>query len=240
MHSDPRQSPYGSNGQMTMMLHNYSFKDNSTGLWNKKIHPVVSEICALKHGQAHIGQMDKTLNNYKSRQFHRTSKVEKPSSSSRDMCSGVGVTKAPFVNFSVSKIFDSVKLPVRLLASHSYLTGVTAAELRQHLSNMNMIYNSYHIFWRCWKITKITEWRKLAYPGPWVTPYGSNGQVTIELHNYRSRQFQRTSNGKNLSTGFRDMHFTKSVLRWYQTLLPLTVFRLNLKFDKNLEFSSLK
>ena len=56
--------------------------------------------------------------------------------------SGVGVTKAPFVNFSVSKIFDPVKVPVRLFASHSYLTGVTAAELRQHLSNMNVIYNS--------------------------------------------------------------------------------------------------
>ena len=55
---------------------------------------------------------------------------------------GVGVTKAPFVNFSVSKIFDPVKVPVRLLASHSYLTGVTAAELRQHLANMNVIYNS--------------------------------------------------------------------------------------------------
>ena len=55
---------------------------------------------------------------------------------------GVGVTKAPFVNFSVSKIFDPVKVPVRLFASHSCLTGVTAAELRQHLSNMNVIYNS--------------------------------------------------------------------------------------------------
>ena len=53
----------------------------------------------------------------------------------------VGVTKPPFVNFSISKIFDPVKLPVRLFASHSYLTGVTAAEL-QHLSNMNAIYNS--------------------------------------------------------------------------------------------------
>ena len=54
---------------------------------------------------------------------------------------GVGVTKAPFVNFSVSKIFDLAEVPVRLFVSHSYLTGVTAAELRQHLSNMNMIFN---------------------------------------------------------------------------------------------------
>ena len=54
---------------------------------------------------------------------------------------GVGVTKAPFVNFSVSKIFDMAKVHVRFFESHSYLTGVTAAELRQHLSNMNMIFN---------------------------------------------------------------------------------------------------
>ena len=54
---------------------------------------------------------------------------------------GVGVTKAPFVNFSVSKIFDLAKVPVRLFAWHSYLTGVAAAELRRHLLNMNMIFN---------------------------------------------------------------------------------------------------
>ena len=52
---------------------------------------------------------------------------------------GEGVTN--YVNFSVSKISDVAKVPVRLFASHSYLTGVTAAELRRHLSNMNMIFN---------------------------------------------------------------------------------------------------
>ena len=55
---------------------------------------------------------------------------------------GEGVTKAPLVNFSVSKIFDPIKVPVKLFASHSYLTGVTAAELRQHLSYMNVICNN--------------------------------------------------------------------------------------------------
>ena len=56
--------------------------------------------------------------------------------------SGVGVTKTLFVNFSVSILFDLTKVPVRLFASHSYLTGVTAAELRQHLPNINVIFNS--------------------------------------------------------------------------------------------------
>ena len=56
--------------------------------------------------------------------------------------SGVGVTKAPFVNFSVSKIFDLAKVHVRFLESHSYLTSVPAAQLRWHLSNINAIFNS--------------------------------------------------------------------------------------------------
>ena len=52
---------------------------------------------------------------------------------------GVGVTKAPFVDFSVSKIFVLAKVPLRLFESHLYLTGATAAELRRHLSNINAI-----------------------------------------------------------------------------------------------------
>ena len=55
---------------------------------------------------------------------------------------GVGVTKALFVNFSLSKMIDLAQVPVTFFESHSYFTGVTAAELRQHLSNMNMIFNS--------------------------------------------------------------------------------------------------
>ena len=36
------------------------------------------------------------------------------------------------------------------------------------------------------------------------------GQMTMMLHNYRSRQFHRTLNGINPSSGFRDMGSTKS------------------------------
>ena len=35
------------------------------------------------------------------------------------------------------------------------------------------------------------------------------GQITMMLHNYRSRQFHKTSNGINPSRGFRDMGSTK-------------------------------
>ena len=40
---------------------------------------------------------------------------------------GVGVTKDPFVDCSVSEIFELAKVPLRLLESHSYLTDATAA-----------------------------------------------------------------------------------------------------------------
>ena len=56
--------------------------------------------------------------------------------------SGVGVTKAPFVNFSASKIFDLAKVPLRFFESRVYLTGAPAAQLRRHLSNTNVIFNS--------------------------------------------------------------------------------------------------
>ena len=41
--------------------------------------------------------------------------------------------------------------------------------------------------------------------GPWASPYGTNGQMTMTMHNRRPRQFHRTSNWKNLSSCYRDM-----------------------------------
>ena len=54
---------------------------------------------------------------------------------------GWGLNKALFVNFSVGKIFDLAKVPARLFESRSYLTGISAAELRRYLSNINVIFN---------------------------------------------------------------------------------------------------
>ena len=41
--------------------------------------------------------------------------------------------------------------------------------------------------------------------GPWASPFGANGKMTMTVHNYRPRQFYRTSNGENPSSGYRDM-----------------------------------
>ena len=49
---------------------------------------------------------------------------------------GVGVTKSPFLIFSISKIFDLAKVLLGLFGSHLYLTGAA------HLSNINVIFNS--------------------------------------------------------------------------------------------------
>ena len=41
--------------------------------------------------------------------------------------------------------------------------------------------------------------------GPWASPYWANGRMTMTVHNYRPRQFHRTSNGENPSSSYRDM-----------------------------------
>ena len=48
-------------------------------------------------------------------------------------------------------------------------------------------------------------WQIWQVFGPWPSPYGANGQMTMKVHNYRPRQFHRTSNGENPSSGYRDM-----------------------------------
>ena len=48
-------------------------------------------------------------------------------------------------------------------------------------------------------------WQIWQFFGPWASPYWANGQMTMTVHNCRPRQFNRTSNGENLSSGYRDM-----------------------------------
>ena len=44
------------------------------------------------------------------------------------------------------------------------------------------------------------------------------GQMTMMLHNYKSRQFHRTSNGINPSSGFKDMGSGPSAA-WFEKFL---------------------
>ena len=48
-------------------------------------------------------------------------------------------------------------------------------------------------------------WQIWQVFGPWASPYGANGRMSMTVHNYRPRQFHRTSNGENPSSSYRDM-----------------------------------
>ena len=48
-------------------------------------------------------------------------------------------------------------------------------------------------------------WQIWQVFGLWASPYGANGYMTMTVHTYRPRQFHRTSNGENPSSGYRDM-----------------------------------
>ena len=73
---------------------------------------------------------------------------------------------------------------------HKTLNGVNPSssfrDMRSAKSGPNL--------WEIWQVF-----------GPWASPYGANGQMTMTVHNYRPRQFHRTSNGENPSSGYRDM-----------------------------------
>ena len=76
---------------------------------------------------------------------------------------------------------------------HKTLNGVNPSssfrDMRSAKSGPNL--------WEIWQVF-----------GQWASPYGANGQMTMTVHNYRPRQFHRTSNGGNPSSGYRDMGST--------------------------------
>ena len=73
---------------------------------------------------------------------------------------------------------------------HETLNGVNPSssfrDMRSAKSGSNL--------WQIWQVF-----------GPWASPYGANGQMSMTVHNYRPRKFHRTSNGENPSSGYRDM-----------------------------------
>ena len=73
---------------------------------------------------------------------------------------------------------------------HETLNGVNPSsgfrDMRSAKSGSNL--------WQIWQVF-----------GPWASPYGANGQMSMTVHNYRPRQFHRTSNRENPLSGYRDM-----------------------------------
>ena len=91
---------------------------------------------------------------------------------------GGGGVKAPVVNFSVSKIFNLAKVPLRLFEAQTYLTGVTADELLWHLQNINMVFNILHVFDNAEKLGKLqSRGNCVSNPCPWpdkICQWGGN------------------------------------------------------------------
>ena len=144
------------------------------------------------------GQMTMMLHNYRSRQFHRTRNGINPSSGFRDM----GSTRPTQVLPHLTSFWPRGK-PIwgkwannydvaqhRSRQVHETLNGVNPSssfrDMRSAKSGPNL--------WQIWKVF-----------GPWASPYGANGHMTMTVHTYRPRQFQRTLNGENPSSGYRDM-----------------------------------
>ena len=130
------------------------------------------------------GQMTMTLHNYRSRQFHRTSNGINPSSGFRDM--GSAMSGPSGTNGQITMALHNY----RSRQVHKTLNGANQSssfrDMRSAKSGPNL--------WEIWQVF-----------GPWASPYGANGQMNMTVHNYRPRQFLRTSNGENPSSGYRDM-----------------------------------
>ena len=147
------------------------------------------------------GQMTMMLHNYGSRQFefHRTSNGINPSSGFRDMGSTKsGPSAAWFDKFLVNGQSPYGANGQITTALHNYMSRQvhkTLNEVNPSSSFRDMrSAKSGPNLWQIWQVF-----------GPWASPYGANGQMTMTVHNYRPRQFHRTSNGENPSSGYRDM-----------------------------------
>ena len=142
------------------------------------------------------GQMTMMLHNYRSRQLLRTSNDINPSSSFRDMGSAKSVPGAAWFDKFLAHGQAHMGQITMMLYNyrsrqvHETLNGVNPSsgfrDMRSAKSEPNL--------WQIWQVF-----------GPWASPYGANGQMTMTGHNYRPRQFHRTLNGENPSSGYRDM-----------------------------------
>ena len=140
--------------------------------------------------------MTMMLHNYRSRQFHRTSNGTDPSRGFRDMGSTKsGPSAASFDKFLAhgQAHMGQITMTVHNYRSrqvHETLNGVNPSNGFRDMHSAKSGPNLCQI----WQVF-----------GPWARPYGANGQMTMTVHNYRPRQFHRTSNGENPSRGYRDM-----------------------------------
>ena len=175
-------------------IDSHSFRSMSIG-------PPIPELQHFKNLTLKIqgqGQMTMMLHNYRSRQFDRTSNGINPSSGFRDMASTKsGPSAASFQVFGpwTSPYGENWQITMtlhnyRYRQGHETLNGVNPSSGFWDMHSAKSAPN----LWQIWQVF-----------GPWASPYGANGQMTMTVHNYRPRQIHRTLNGENPSSCYRDM-----------------------------------
>ena len=140
-----------------------------------------------------------TVHNYRSRQVNETLNRVNPSSSFRDVRSA----KSGPNLWQIWQVFGPGVRPYgangqitmtvhnyRSRQVHETLNRVNPSSSFRDVSSAKSGPN----LWQIWQVF-----------GPWASPYGANGHMTIAVHTYRPRQFHRTSNGENPLSGCRDM-----------------------------------
>ena len=142
------------------------------------------------NGQSQITMM---MHNYRSRQFHRNLNDINPSSGFKvwHKCCLVWQVFGPWANpYGANGQINMAVHGYRYRQVHGTLNGVHSSSCFRDMRSANSGPNLWHV----WQVF-----------GPWASPYGANGYITMTVHNYRHIQFHRTSNGENPSTGYRDM-----------------------------------
>ena len=142
--------------------------------------------------------MTMMLHNHRSRQSHTTLNGINPSSGFRDMDSAKsGPSAAWFDKFLAhgQAHMGQITMTVHNYKSrqvHETLNGLNPSN---NFRDMNSAKSGPNL-WQIWQ-----------FFGPWASPYGANGQMTMTVHNYGPRQFHRTLNGETSSV-YRDMGST--------------------------------
>ena len=225
-------------GEVTVQSHNVGLTSyHLTSLFSMSIGLPIPEIQHFQTLTLEIkgqGQMTLMLHNYRSRQFHRTSNGINPSSGSKDMGSQSLAQVLPDLTscWPMGKPYGAngqITMTVHNYRSrqvHETLNGVNPSsgfrDMQSAKSGPNL--------WQIWKVF-----------GPCAIPYEANGQMRIAVHNYRPRQFHRTSNGENPSSGYRDMGSaslaaarpTARPTARTVTTIPLQPVGLRVKSDRN-------
>ena len=116
------------------------------------------------------GQKTMMLHNYRSRQFHRTSNGINPFSGFRDMGSASAAWFYKFLAHGLAHM-GQITMTVHNYRSrqvHETLNGVNPSSRFRDLCSAKSGPNLCQI----WQVF-----------GPWASPYGANGQMTMPVHN---------------------------------------------------------